>query len=135
MKKIIPYDPKLKEFARQLRKNSTLGEVMLWKKLKSRQFHGYDFHRQKPLLSYIADFYCPDLKLVIEVDGKSHERSDISKKDAEKQNALENQGLSVLRFAEREVRFQMDDVMRRLEDYIKNNEEVLATSETHPKKR
>jgi very-short-patch-repair endonuclease len=55
-RKIIPYQPYLKELARKLRNDSTLGEVLLWNEIKNKQFHGYDFHRQKPLLNYIADF-------------------------------------------------------------------------------
>ena len=70
--KIIPYNPKLKEFARQLRKNSTLSEILLWQKIKQ-QALGVQFHRQVPLLEYIVDFYCHELKLAIEIDGKSHE--------------------------------------------------------------
>ncbi|WP_421805015.1 endonuclease domain-containing protein [Flagellimonas sp.] len=70
--KIIPYNPKLKEFARQLRKNSTLSEVLLWEKLKQRSM-GIQFHRQVPLLEYIVDFYCHELQLAIEIDGVSHD--------------------------------------------------------------
>lgn len=70
--KIIPYNPKLKEFARQLRKNSTLSEVLLWEKLKQRSM-GVQFHRRVPLLEYIVDFYCHELQLAIEIDGVSHD--------------------------------------------------------------
>jgi very-short-patch-repair endonuclease len=49
LKKIIPYNPELKELARQLRKNGTLSEVLLWRHLKSKQILGYDFDRQKPV--------------------------------------------------------------------------------------
>lgn len=53
--KIIPYHPKLKEFARQLRKNSTLTEVLIWQKIKQRAL-GVQFHRQVPMLDYIVVF-------------------------------------------------------------------------------
>jgi len=69
--KIIPYNPKLKALARQLRKNSTLSEVLLWQKIKQKGY-GVQFHRQVPLLEYIVDFYCHELKLAIEIDGDSH---------------------------------------------------------------
>jgi len=69
-RKIIPYQPYLKELARKLRNDSTLGEALLWNELKNKQMYGYDFHRQKPLLNYIADFYCNELNLVIEIDGQ-----------------------------------------------------------------
>lgn len=64
----ICYNPKLKELARKLRKNSTRAEIKLWHYLKGRQLMGYDFHRQKPIENYIADFFCGRLKLVIELN-------------------------------------------------------------------
>ena len=72
-RKIIPYKPELKELARQLRNSSTKAEIKLWIQLRRKQMLGFDFHRQKPLLDYIADFYCPELNLVIEIDGYSHD--------------------------------------------------------------
>jgi very-short-patch-repair endonuclease len=66
-RKIIPYNPQLKELARRLRNDGTLGEALLWKELNNKQLYGYDFHRQKPLLNYIVDFYCHELNLVIEL--------------------------------------------------------------------
>ena len=72
-RKIIPYDPKLKQLARELRNKSTLAEVLLWKHLKGKQIQGYDFHRQKPLDQYIVDFFCSELMLAIEIDGDSHD--------------------------------------------------------------
>ena len=68
----IYYNPKLKNLARTLRNNSTLSEVLLWNHLKGKQMKGYDFHRQKPLDNYIVDFFCPKLRLIIEIDGESH---------------------------------------------------------------
>jgi very-short-patch-repair endonuclease len=117
-RKIISYNPKLKEYARQLRNNSTKCEVILWKKLKRKQMFGYDFHRQKPLLNYIADFYCYELNLVIEVDGYSHQFVETQKKDARKQLELENIGLALLRFTDEEVKKQMVNVLNAIENYI-----------------
>jgi hypothetical protein len=53
----IIYNPKLKDYARHLRNNSTNAEIKLWMQLKGKQMHGYDFHRQKPIENYIADFF------------------------------------------------------------------------------
>ena len=117
-RKIIPYNPKLKEFARKLRNNSTKSEIKLWQQLKGKQLLGYDFHRQKPLLNYIADFYCYELKLVIEVDGYSHQFEETIKKDEIKQRELEKIGLTVLRFEDDEVMKDMNNVLRRLEEYV-----------------
>lgn len=75
-RRIIWYHPNLKEQARDLRNNSTEAESILWKRLKGKQIKGYDFHRQKPLLYYIVDFYCHELNLIIELDGKIHLNED-----------------------------------------------------------
>jgi len=70
--KIIPYNPKLKELARELRKNSTLSEVLLWLKIKGKVM-GVEFHRQVPIDNFIVDFYCHELMLAIEIEGSSHD--------------------------------------------------------------
>ncbi|MBI5690135.1 MAG: DUF559 domain-containing protein [Verrucomicrobia bacterium] len=94
--RFLPYNPRLRTLARDLRKRSTLAEVLLSRHLRCGQRMGHDFHRQKPILEWIADFCCPALGLVIEIDGESHRfRSD---EDREKQAAFENLGLTVLRF-------------------------------------
>ncbi len=79
----IYYNQKLKFLSRELRKKSTLSEVLLWNKLKARKIKGYQFMRQKPINNYIVDFYCSKLKLVIEIDGISH--NDKSEKDRKRQ--------------------------------------------------
>ncbi len=124
-RKIIPYNPKLKEFARQLRNNSTRSEIKLWKYLKGRQMCGYDFHRQKPLLNFIADFYCYELKLVIELDGYTHQFEEVLIKDAIKENELIKVGLSVLRFNDDEVHNEIDNVLLVIDAYVRNFEETL----------
>jgi very-short-patch-repair endonuclease len=80
---IYHYNPKLKKRARQLRNNSTLSEVLLWNELKSGKMKGKDFHRQKPILNFIVDFFCPELELVIEIDGNSHDKENSYEKDRE----------------------------------------------------
>jgi len=74
-RKIYHYNPKLKERARQLRNNSTLSAILLWNELKNGKMKGKDFHRQKPILNYIVDFFCPELALAIEIDGNRHEKT------------------------------------------------------------
>ncbi len=68
----IYYNPKLKQLARNLRNNSTLAEVLLWNEVKGKRILGFQFLRQKPIGSFIIDFYCPKHKLAIEIDGDSH---------------------------------------------------------------
>jgi very-short-patch-repair endonuclease len=63
-RKIIPYNPKLKEFARKLRNNSTFTEIMVWNYLKKKQMHSYDFDRQKPIDNYIVDFYYYSVNMI-----------------------------------------------------------------------
>ena len=110
--KILPYNPKLKEYARELRNNSTLSEVLLWKKIKGKAF-GIEFHRQVPLDEFIVDFYSHELMLAIEIDGNSHD----SKYDADisRQEKLENLGVNFIRFDDLKVKKDMDNVVRGLE--------------------
>ena len=83
---------------------------------------GYDFHRQKPLDYYIADFYCYELKLVIELDGESHQFEEIKRKDIRKQKKLESLGLTVLRFEDEIVFDSLEQVLEEIENYIKEYE-------------
>ena len=83
---------------------------------------GYDFHRQKPLDYYIADFYCYELKLVIELDGESHQFEEIKRKDIRKQKKLESLGLTVLRFKDEIVFDSIEHVLEEIEKYIKEYE-------------
>jgi very-short-patch-repair endonuclease len=71
-KNILPYNPILKDLARELRNKSTLSEVLLWQHLKGKQMLGYDFDRQKPINNFIIDFFCSELMLAIEIAGETH---------------------------------------------------------------
>ena len=97
---IIPYNPKLKEFASNLRNNSTPCEISLWKQIKRRSL-GVLFNRQVPILEYIVDFYCPQLHLAIEVDGNIHDFKYIE--DAKRQEAIEKYGITFLRFSNQSI--------------------------------
>jgi len=101
----LPYNKNLKQFSRDLRNNSTKGEVLLWNVLKGGKIKGYTFNRQKPLRNYIVDFYCKPLNLVIEVDGLYHLNPEVAVKDQERQQILEQLNLTFLRFTEQEVIF------------------------------
>jgi|SRR6056297_2850258 len=115
---IIKYNPKLKELARELRRNATKPEVRLWQKLKRDQMHGYDFHRQKPIDEYIVDFFCNRLRLAIEVDGYSHEILEVWERDVKKNNRLNELGIQVLRFSDAQVLKDMDNVLQAIKEYI-----------------
>lgn len=76
---IIPYKPELKELARELRKNPTYAEKILWQGIRRKQL-GVEFHRQVPIDQFIVDFYCHEIKLAIEVNGISHNDPDVKTK-------------------------------------------------------
>ena len=94
----LPYNKDLKEFSRKLRNNSTLGEILLWQKLRAGSMKNYTFNRQKPLGRYIVDFYCKPLKLVIEIDVSYHFEEEKKIKDNLRQQILEKMGVSFLLF-------------------------------------
>jgi very-short-patch-repair endonuclease len=118
-RKIIPYNPELKTLAKELRRNMTLSEVLLWKELRNRQILGYDFDRHRPVDKFIVDFYCKELLLAIEIDGDSHIYRDAV--DDERQKRLESFGIRFLRFDDREVRKNMNNVLRVIENWIQKN--------------
>ena len=91
----IHYNPKLKERSRELRKNATFTERLLWKYLRAGQLNGYRFLRHKPIDEFIVDFYCKRLKLIIEIDGITHNDKQIYDKQREKR--LKELGFNVLR--------------------------------------
>ncbi len=113
--KIIPYNPKLKEYAKELRKNSTLSEVLLWQQIKNKAL-GVQFHRQVPMLEYIVDFYCHELMLAIEIDGDSHLYK--YEYDIKRQGELEKEGVVFLRFTDLDIKQNMFSVGITLEQVV-----------------
>lgn len=114
----VYYNNNLKEKARQLRNNSTKAEIRLWQHLRGKKIMGYDFHRQKPIGNYIADFFCPKLNLAIEVDGYTHRFDEVVKRDHKKQGYLEDLGITVLRFTDEEIFQDIDSVLSGIKQYI-----------------
>jgi very-short-patch-repair endonuclease len=114
MKRIIPYNPNLKELARKLRNNSSLPEILLWKRLSKKQLGGFDFHRQKPLLNFIADFYCSDLNLVIEVDGKHHNSDVKAEADYNRDKKLKEYGVFIYRIPAASILIDLDLVVENI---------------------
>ena len=121
----IYYNPKLKALSRELRKKGTLSEVLLWNTLKGKKIKGYQFIRQKPIGDYIVDFFCSKLKLVIEIDGISH--NDKSESDQIRQQKLESLGLSILRFYEWDVKKDIHAVVQVIENWIEEFERKNTT--------
>src|SRR5262245_1191460 len=89
-------DPDRIRRARELRREMTPAEAILWRELRGRRFAGYKFRRQRPIGPYVADFYCHDCALIVELDGESHLGREAA--DRDRQVNLEACGLKVLRF-------------------------------------
>ncbi|MEG0347721.1 MAG: DUF559 domain-containing protein [Acinetobacter sp.] len=106
-----PYNKNLKLPSRDLRNNMTDAEQMLWQRLRRKQILGLQFYRQKPILNFIVDFYCPSVSLVIECDGSQHYTAEGEEADRVRDGALAELGLTVLRFDNRQVLTEIDGVV------------------------
>ena len=126
MPNIIPYNPKLREFARYLRNNSTLSEVLLWKEIKNKAL-GVEFKRQVPILDYIVDFYCQELKLAIEVDGHIHDFRYVE--DKVRQEQIEQWGITFIRFSNEDIKTNMFSVVLSLESKIDELKKITFSEE------
>jgi len=132
---IIPYNPKLKQLAKQLRQNMTFSEVKLWNEIKNGKLMGYDFDRQRPIGNFIVDFYCKDLKVVIEIDGITHQEENILMKDKTRQQELECMGVAFLRFDALLVINKVEAVVREIRTWIEEFEKNNEVSENVLRKR
>jgi very-short-patch-repair endonuclease len=115
----LPYDGSLKEKARSLRINPTPSEKVFWNALRQMPFYkSQKFYRQKPIGSYIVDFYCHQFRLVIEIDGESHGQTKTIINDQKRTQFLQSQELTVLRFTNQEVEGNIEAIMVKLEEFI-----------------
>jgi len=99
------------EKRRQLRNNAPPAEVKLWHALKGKQVAGYKFRRQYSVGAYVLDFYCPALKLALEIDGSSHNGDDAQEYDRQRQQFVEALGIRFLRFTNAEVHRNLEGVV------------------------
>ncbi|MFW2011499.1 endonuclease domain-containing protein [Acinetobacter bereziniae] len=113
-----PYNKNLKQASRDLRNNMTDAEKFLWSKIRNKQILGVQFYRQKPILNFIVDFYCPSANLVIECDGSQHYTDEGLEADRIRDHALQQLGLKVLRFDNRHVMGEIDAVVQVVLDVI-----------------
>ncbi|HJY62752.1 MAG TPA: DUF559 domain-containing protein [Ignavibacteria bacterium] len=115
------YNKENKTFAKQLRKNSTLSEIILWTNvLKAKRLKGYAFRRQRPIDKYVVDFFCKELKLIIELDGETHMYKE--EQDKSRENKIKNLGFSIIRFKDKEIYEELEKVKMKLENWIENYE-------------
>ncbi|PIQ68307.1 MAG: DNA methylase [Candidatus Taylorbacteria bacterium CG11_big_fil_rev_8_21_14_0_20_46_11] len=112
------YSPRLKSTAQNLRKAENLAEVLLWKELRARKL-GVQFLRQRPIDKYVVDFYCHRLNLAIEIDGVSHDSK--VEEDVIRQKMLESKGVRFLRFNDKDVRYNLDGVLREITEFVKSS--------------
>jgi very-short-patch-repair endonuclease len=112
----LPYNPKLVPRAKELRKNMTPAEKQLWfAYLKGLSIR---FWPQRPIDNFIVDFYCPKLRLVIEIDGDSHNTQEAKAYDEERSAVLKGYGISVIRFSNQDVFQHFEAVCGRIDALI-----------------
>jgi len=111
----LPYNPKLRDRAKELRKAGNLSEVLIWREISKKKFKGYDFDRRKIIGNFIVDFYCVDCNVVIEVDGSSHANKE--EYDRERDAFLEGLGIMVIHIMATDVLDSLSDVMLMLHDH------------------
>ena len=101
----------LLERRRELRKNLTPEEIVMWKALKSKQIESFKWRKQHPIDSYILDFYCPKAKLCIELDGKKHYTFQGAKEDEIRSRHLKSKGIRIIRFENRLIWENLEEVI------------------------
>lgn len=109
--------------ANALRKKSTAAEDLLWQLIRNRRIMGYKFRRQHPLKEYIADFYCHEALLVIELDRSIHELEHIKHYDQHRETLINELGITVLRFTNEAIFSEADQVIKTIETHF-----ILFTS-------
>lgn len=102
--------------AQQLRKNQTESESIVWELLRNRQFHNLKFRRQHPVWRYIADFYCDELKLIIELDGKIHENQ--KEYDAIRDEIIKSQNIKIIRIKNQDLENNISILFEKIIPYI-----------------
>ncbi len=127
---LIPYSQRLKLIGRELRKNMTLPEILLWQQIRKRKL-GVQFHRQVPMDYFVVDFYCHEIMLALEVDGSSHNIPGRAEYDTRRQKRLESFGVRFIRIPDRDVRHNMEGVLR----YIKWKVDALVELDGIQQKR
>lgn len=108
------------ENAKSLRKSTTVAEDVLWNELRNKKFEGLKFRRQHPVGNFIADFYCHELKLVIEVDGGIHNKPENKEYDTGRTFELNRNNLQVIRFSNEEVEKDLSGVLEKLKSVIES---------------
>lgn len=96
----------------------TKAEIILWSRLRMRQVEGWKFRRQQPIFDYIVDFYCHELKLIIEVDGEIHFLPEIIESDKHRDKILKNNGYHIIHFSNHEIETNLNHSLLKLKTVI-----------------
>ncbi|MGY3448083.1 endonuclease domain-containing protein [Bradyrhizobium sp. USDA 4353] len=120
--------------AKQLRQTMTPAETLLWRDIKANRIEGAGFRRQVPIQNYIADFVCFAAKLVIELDGESHDFAERQTKDAKRDAFFADEGFAVLRFTNAQVMSKLEGVVEAIRQAVVDRARGSPPSPTLPHK-
>ena len=115
------------EIARELRREPTASEALLWEALRGRGLHGHKFRRQQPIGAFVVDFYCDEAALIVEIDGPIHRQQRAA--DQERQHILEALGLRVLRVAAEQVETNIGGILARIGRELRPHPRPLSLRE------
>lgn len=118
---MLYYNRRLKQLSRQLRKNMTDAERLLWSRLRGKQLKGQQFYRQKIIGNYIVDFYCAAARLVIEIDGSQHYSEEGRRKDEVRDAYFHRVGLRVMRFSSVDVMQNVEGIVEQIYDQLEKD--------------
>jgi very-short-patch-repair endonuclease len=110
--------PEIFSRAKKLRSKLTEPEKLLWEQLRNNKLDGYHFRRQHPLKNYIADFYCHQKRLVIELDGSVHDEDERKEYDKSRTEELESFNIKVIRFRNKEVFHNVNSVLASIREEL-----------------
>lgn len=110
--------PEIFAWAKELRRNMTPAEKILWRYLRNDQLYGCHFRRQHPIKQFIADFYCAKADLIIELDGGIHNNSEVQEHDINRTAELENMGITVIRFTNEEIYNDINNVIEKIKKHL-----------------
>ena len=122
--------PSTRSNARRLRRGQTRAEEVLWEELRANRFFGYAFRRQVPFGRFVADFVCHEAKLIVEVDGPSHDTSDGRIHDTARDGFVKSEGYSVLRVRNDEVLETIEGVLHAIGQFLPGYESDLSPEDT-----
>lgn len=108
---------RLFEYSRELRQTSTEAEKLLWERLRNRKLNGLKFRRQHPIDKYIADFYCHEKKLIVELDGAVHDINENAGYDKARTVELGGLKINVIRFRNEEIDNSMESVLKKIAEF------------------